>query len=340
MKYDRIIRYVLETPWAIRPQALAAIIEVLQTRVDGKVFSDEELADRIGAANAQRRAAKRAGNVAVLPIYGSIFPRANLFTDFSGGTSLERFQEAFRELDSSSDVASIVLDISSPGGSVELVPETAEMIRAATTPVTAIANAEAASAAYWLGAQADELVITPSGMAGSIGVWTAHEDWSRHDGNLGVDTTLIFAGQYKVEGNPFEPLGDEAKTAIQLVVDEYYDMFTAAVAAGRGVSGNVAKGEQFGQGRMLTAERAVKAGMADRVATFDTIVRELMEGRTPTGRSVATEDLPIPSAAEVRHAEDPEGATATEPAAPEQQLVAEAERLLRRPTVRDAFAPK
>ena len=328
MKYDRVVRYVLSTPWAMRPEALGALLDVLAYRARGGRFVDEEIAERVADTVSRRdaargRAASR-GSVAVLPLYGSIFPRANLFTEFSGGTSLDQWGSTFRRLDADPKVSHIVLDVASPGGSVELVPETADLVRNASTPTTAVANAEAASAAYWIAAQADELVVTPSGAVGSIGVWAAHEDWSRHVRNMGVETTLISAGRYKTEGNPWEPLSSEARDAIQADVDEFYRMFTEAVAVGRGVSQQVAAGERFGEGRMVLAADAVRRGMADRVATLADVVNELASG---AGKPQVVADDPTPTVEA-----SPSAEAKAEPAP---VMVPGAERLLRRRAVRE-----
>jgi ClpP class serine protease len=134
--------------------------------------------------------------------------------------------------------------------------------------MVAVANTMAASAGYWLACAPGELVVTPSGAVGSIGVWGAHEDISAAMEKEGVKVTLVSAGKYKVEGNPYEPLSDEAKAALQADVDNFYSMFVKAVAKNRGVSqDSVANG--YGQGRMVMASLAVKQGMADSVATLD-----------------------------------------------------------------------
>jgi ClpP class serine protease len=77
------------------------------------------------------------------------------------------------------------------------IPELAAEIRAARgkKPIVAVANYRAASAAYWLGSQADEFVASPSADVGSIGVFAAHEDVSGMQEKLGVKTTLISAKQ-------------------------------------------------------------------------------------------------------------------------------------------------
>jgi signal peptide peptidase SppA len=208
--------------------------------------------------------------VAVLPLQGTLVPRADIMTEYSGGTSLEKFKNFLRAALEDPNVAGIVLDIDSPGGSVYGTEEAAEEVYEARgqKPIVAFANPMAASAAYWIGSQADEIVVTPSGEVGSIGVLALHEDWSRAYDASGVTPTFISAGKFKTEGNELEPLGEEAKAALQSRVDDYYEAFVRAVARGRGMrASDVRSG--FGEGRLVGAEEAVKLGMADREGTID-----------------------------------------------------------------------
>jgi capsid assembly protease len=116
-----------------------------------------------------------------------------------------------------------------------------------------------------------------------------HEDISGLLEQQGVAVNLITAGKYKVEGNPFEPLNEEARSAIQGRVDEYYGMFTADVARNRGVSvGQVREG--FGEGRVVGAETAVSLGMADRVAKLDQVLSELSQRQQRQSRARAELD--------------------------------------------------
>lgn len=279
MNYERIVRYVLEMPWAIKPEALGVILDILEFRANGGKFSAEEIEARIGDSQRRNTVSQR-DQVAVIPLYGTIMPRARLMNDISGGRSVEDFADDLMAADRDPQVTSIVMDVASPGGSVEQVPETAEIIRSLSTPTVAVANTDAASAAYWLASQADELVVTHSGEVGSIGVWTAHQDVSAMQTKLGVQTTLVSAGKYKVEGHPFGPLEDDARAEMQRKVDHYYDMFVADVARGRGVSASDVR-NGFGQGRMLTAPDAVREGMADRIATLDQVIGERSDGAAP-----------------------------------------------------------
>jgi signal peptide peptidase SppA len=214
----------------------------------------------------------------VIPLTGVLTPRYSFLSYlFGGGGGLVDFRDAFREALNSPDVGAIVLDVDSPGGLIDLVPETAAEIRDArgTKPIVAVANTMAASGAYWIAAQADELVVTPSGSVGSIGVYMVHEDWSGFNEQQGIQPTYISAGKYKTEGNPDEPLSDEARADWQQEVDDLYAMFVADVAAGRGVTAEQVR-DGYGEGRTLLADRALAAGMVDRVDTIETVIGALL----------------------------------------------------------------
>ncbi len=293
-RYPHVMALVREQPWAILPAKLAAITDLLRFRAEGGRLTADEIGARIGAA-AERPNPARAGAVAVIPVYGTIVQRADMFTEMSGGTSTERLSGMFAEAMSDPSVGSIVLRIDSPGGGVYGVAELADPILKARgrKQIVAVADSMAASAAYWIASAADEIVVTPGGEVGSIGVFAAHEDISRFVDAEGVTVSLISAGKYKVEGNPFEPLSEEARTAMQNRVNDYYSLFVRAVAKGRGVSVDDVRGG-FGEGRVVGAQQAVTLGMADRVDTYDATVARLARGGTrPSGQRADSEDIDL-----------------------------------------------
>ena len=150
-----------------------------------------------------------------------------------------------------------------------------EIVKArAQKPVIAVANSLAASAAYWIGCSASEFYVTPGGEVGSIGVWQAHFDYSKALEEDGVKPTLISAGKFKVEGNPYVPLDEQAQGFMQSRVDDYYNAFVEAVALGRGVSINDVK-TGMGEGRVLGADAALAQNMVDGIATFDDVLAKM-----------------------------------------------------------------
>lgn len=80
----------------------------------------------------------------------------------------------------------------------------------------------------------------------------------------GSDITLISAGDFKLEGNPYQPLGKEAKSFMQSRVDDYYGAFTRSVARGRNTTVSAVR-DDMGKGRCCGANEALGAGMVDGV---------------------------------------------------------------------------
>jgi signal peptide peptidase SppA len=276
--YSHITQFVLNTPWAITSEKLLVIMDVLAYHAQGGHYTAEEIQERLGAV--QRPLARASGAVAVLPLYGVIAQRMGMMTESSGGVSTEQFARQFRAAVDDSQVGAIVIDVDSPGGTVSGVDELSAEIHAArgTKPIVAVANSLAASAAYWIATAADELVVTPTGEVGSIGVLAAHEDASGWYEQQGVKPTLISAGKYKTEGNPYEPLSEEGRAHLQERVDEYYDMFVKAVARNRGV-GVQAVRDGFGEGRVVGAKQAKALGMVDRIETLDQTLVRMQRGQ-------------------------------------------------------------
>ncbi len=294
MPYPRILAHVADMPLAVNPPKLEAVVRFLNEKGAGTVLSAGEIEARTG--DATRAADGDQGGqgeaVAVIPVRGLIAQRMNQVNDISapGGTSTEQLVATIREAADDPRINSIVLDIDSPGGGVPGIPEAAAAIRDATNRKTVVAqiNSLAASGAYWLAAQAGEVVITPSGEAGSIGVYTVHQDISRATEEAGITVSLIYAGEYKTEGNLWEPLSDEAREALQARVDYYYRMFTADVAQGRSAAlGRTVTAAEvqggWGRGRTLPAEWAVREGLADRIATLDETLERLAGPREARG---------------------------------------------------------
>jgi signal peptide peptidase SppA len=316
---------VYSQPWAIIPERLESICEVLQRRLEGLKLSKDEIATIKGrrfvngtlqllsadtlaplvpsntdtssnyvlgfggqpSAAATSNRAQTGNAIAVITIAGIIAQHAPLVDDISGpgGTSTERVGASFRSALANPDVRSIVLNIDSPGGSVNGVQALAEEIQAARgkKPIVAQVNSLAASAAYWIAAAADEIVISPGGQVGSIGVYATHADVSKAAEKSGLKVTFISAGKYKVEGNPYAALDNSAASAMQKMVDSYYADFVDGVANGRKVSRTkVMTG--FGEGRVVKDREAVREGMADRVAPLDTTLRRMsgQKGRAPS----------------------------------------------------------
>lgn len=307
---DRIIAAVTGTVWAILPEKLDAICAFLEHRLEHGAFTPEEVRAAIGETTEpaepqtfEVEAASPGGNsrgtsVVVMPLQGVIARRMNMMMDVSGGTSTEEFGRAFTAAANDPKVRAIVLDVDSPGGSVDGVQELADMIYAARengTEVIASVNGIAASAAYWIASAASRIVASPSARVGSIGTILVHTEYTEADAQAGVKRTVIRAGANKAVGNPHEKLTREAEDVLQDEVNEYNAMFVNGVARNRGIDADHVMAE-YGQGKVFVAARAAEIGMIDGVSTMDELLASL--GVRTGGARVRAEEPALRIAAE------------------------------------------
>jgi signal peptide peptidase SppA len=293
MKNQLLVAEFMATPWALMPERLSALATVISRWSQGVPASDAAMlqvqTDRVlRDTRRQTSAAISGGGIAVIPIYGVITQRGNMVDDVSGPgmVSTQIVTQMLRQAVADEAVSQILLDIDSPGGSVYGVSELGDAILSAHAqkPVVAIANSLAASAAYWIGSQAGEFYVTAGGEVGSIGVWQAHQDYSKAMDEAGVKTTLISAGKFKVEGNPYAPLDEEAQGFMQSRVEDYYAAFTKAVAKGRGVPITQVR-DGMGQGRVLGADAALAQNMVDGIASFDQVLSKMHKDAASSAKS-------------------------------------------------------
>lgn len=216
----------------------------------------------------------------------------------SYGWSYEFIQYQLAMAASDPQCLCVLLDIESPGGQAAGAFETAAAVRALgqQKPVTAVVNGMAASAAYAIASAASKIVMTPSGLAGSIGVVMLHADYSRMLDKAGITPTMIFAGARKVDTYPYHPLSDAAKASLQAEVDQLYDQFINTVAMGRkNLSAAAIRATEAG---VFIGDEAVKAGLADELGTFETALASMMPRSGGIGRGARmAEDRPDPNAA-------------------------------------------
>lgn len=278
--YSQIIKGMTGTLWVIQEDSLQMIVDIVNRRLAGEIPSDEEIRLRIEAADNGDREHERlqvGGGVGVLPVYGPLFPKANLMTELSGATSMEQLRADLDTLVADDSVKTIVLDVDSPGGTVDMTQETGEAILAARSvkPIYAVANNMAASGAHWLSSMATKFYSTPSGKVGSIGVLGLHEDRTQANANQGRKITIINAGEYKAAGHPDKKLSEKDRDYLQGFVDEAHEVFIDAVATGRGISAEKVKSE-WADGRVFSAKTAAEMGMIDEVKTLDVVLGELL----------------------------------------------------------------
>lgn len=156
----------------------------------------------------------------------------------------------------------------SPGGEVAGCFECAEKIYDARSDKASWAfSADSMySASYALGSAAKGISVTKSGGVGSIGVVTAHVEYSEALKDMGIKVTFIYAGAHKVDGNPYEKLSKETAERWQARIDKIYGVFASTVARNRGIE---EKAVRATEALTYDAEDGIAVGLADRVGALE-----------------------------------------------------------------------
>lgn len=300
-------------PWAIQPEWLRLIASLaLRKDEDVKVLAAElgreewrvpNLLDLRGGAalNRRGRSVVRDG-VAILPVFGPLFPRAGLLQEMSGATSLEMLGRDLVEALERDDVKAVILDVDSPGGVAFGPGEFARSIRdrANRKPVVAYAGGLCASAAYYIAAAADEIVVDPSAMLGSVGVVSTMGVQVQPDADGYQEFEIVSSNAANKRPDPRTE--DGVKT-IRAQLDQIEAVFIADVAAYRGMTPDQVV-ERFGRGGVAVGQVAVDAGMADRTGSFEALVAELAAGDSGAGQAARGGESKTGAAAAARHNEE------------------------------------
>jgi len=271
---------ILTSPWAIVPGKLFEIQEIYRTHLRGDKIDIKAIEAKAGAPlDNKTKAYQVVNDVAVIPIQGVIAKKMNLFLQISGGVSTQLVGRNIKEALADDSIKSILLDIDSPGGTVDGTQELADIVFAGRNkkPIVAYSDGMIASGAYWIGSAAHKMYISGDTIdIGSIGVVASHVDYSEYEKQIGVKTTEIYAGKYKRIDSYYKPLTKEGKQYIQDQVDYLYSIFVDQVAKQRGVSSEIVL-KNMADGKIFIGQQASTAGVVDGVSTLARLVNTVLQ---------------------------------------------------------------
>lgn len=283
MTTPRVLSAFTAEPWAIIPgelQKIAAIIGRHQLPADAAQEAPAYLKrdyELMAGPGAQRLAGTYrtfiVDGVAIMPITGPIFPRANMMTEFSGATSVSVLSDDYRRALASDEVGAILFLVDSPGGAVSGIQAFADLVAAGAKKkqTAAFVAGTAASAAYWIASAAGEISIDRTGIVGSIGVVAAVPVQVAPDGN--GELWLEIVSTNAPNKRP-DPMSEEGLAEIVSTLDALEKLFLGDVAKGRNTTAAKVKAE-FGAGGVKVGADAVAAGMADKVQSYDATLTAL-----------------------------------------------------------------
>lgn len=281
---SRVQDFIAAEPWGITESALQMILEI----ADDHSRDLEAIERQLGHPLEHTQTVRMQGDIAVIPVSGPLFRYANLFTRISGATSYEVLANEFGAALADPKVRGIILEIDSPGGTVNGNQELAQLIYGARSekPVGSYISGLGASAAYWIASSASFVWIAETGMAGSIGTVLSTTDTSAQDAKRGVQTIEFVSSQSpKKRLDPFseDPAKrDVAKSELQKLVDSIAQVFVEKVARNMAVDVQTVLSD-FGQGGVLVGQEAVNAGMAHATGTLEQMITHMQGQRRGGG---------------------------------------------------------
>ncbi|MGV8002826.1 S49 family peptidase [Photorhabdus temperata subsp. temperata] len=277
MNLPHLAQRLFNTPLALHPRKAEVVMAALTDRFGITRINAMSDWDDDGSFS---RTKNDAGydvveGIAVIPIQGTLVQKLGSLRPYSGMTGYDGIRQSFLTALYDPEVNGICLDIDSPGGEVAGCFDLVDEIYSArgTKPIHAILSENAYSAAYALASAADKIHVPRTGGVGSIGVIVIHCDWSQRIKEDGLQVTIITYGDRKAESNPYVPLTEQARGAIQDDVDVMGKLFVSTVARNRGISEKTIRDTQAA---CFLAVEGVGLGLADEVITPDAAFRKLL----------------------------------------------------------------
>ena len=273
-----IMDRIISTPWAILRSSLDEIMAVLQSKNNGLVLEMAEKNKQSSGDETQDINYAVKDGIAEITIDGTLSKRMGLIQALSGGTSYASIQNQIKKAEDDPDVGALFYNISSPGGNVEGMFATADIVFNAKKPSLAFADGLMASAAYIIGSGANCVVASDrSAEIGSLGIIAVHMDESKKYEKEGIKPTVFSAGQYKKVGNKFEPLSETDKRYMQKTLDYMFTLMTDTISVHRNMDIKQMIEHEVVGGDMFIGEQAVNAGLADEILAKNQALERLKE---------------------------------------------------------------
>lgn len=227
------------------------------------------------------------GSVAVVEINGPVVQGKAGFMRLFGVLGYDDIGAAAVEAATHADTAKMLYHINSPGGDVAGIMDMGTLLAQLShlKPSAVYTTELMASAGYWMAtAIKGHISAGPTAIVGSIGVLRVHTEYSKANEQRGVTTTVLRAGEYKAEMNSVEPLTEGAKERAEAMMAEVHGLFRAQVAKGR-PNLDKEKLAEVTKGQVFLGQSAVKAGLVDKVQSFELALKLLDKQKHPSNTS-------------------------------------------------------
>jgi signal peptide peptidase SppA len=216
------------------------------------------------------------GPVQVIALNGPLMEN-----DYCGAPGMSTMQQALRAANADESIRSIVLFNDSPGGTVSGTHNLAREVKKSKKPVVSFVNKMMASADYWIGSSAKEVIADDesggfNSTIGSIGVVATFIDRSAADEKQGMKVHRIYATKSTRKGKFAEEVQSGDYSRIQAELDAVNEIFHASILENRGEKLKLKK-ENVLEGDVYNAKDALKFGLVDKLGSFEYAVKRSLQ---------------------------------------------------------------
>ncbi|MCP2119940.1 UNVERIFIED_ORG: signal peptide peptidase SppA [Pantoea agglomerans] len=268
---------------------------------------DEEMGPR------PARSYQVTNGIAVLAVSGTLVSKTRSLQPYSGMTGYNGIIARLQQAISDPGVDGILLDMDTPGGMVSGAFDCADIIARMRDikPVWALANDMNCSAGQLIASAASRRLVTQTARTGSIGVMMAHSNYGAALKTNGVEVTLIYSGDHKVDGNPYEKLPKDVRADFQTRIDATRQMFAEKVSAYTGMSVQAVLDTEAA---VFSGQESVDNGLADELVNNTDALGVMLEALDRRKKTTTGGTMPSPSASAATNQ------TATQTSAPTEQV--------------------
>jgi protease-4 len=187
---------------------------------------------------------------------------------------LARVREELQKAEKDDRVRALIVRINSPGGTITasdvLYHELLAFKERRKVPVIAAIMDVGASGGYYAALAADTIVANPTTVTGSIGVVMVTVNALGLLEKIGVAPLAIKSGPMKDAGSPFRSLTEPERAVFQTIIDEMYGRFVGLIVKARKLPEDRVRA--VADGRVYTAEQALRLGLVDRIGYLEDVV--------------------------------------------------------------------
>ena len=206
--------------------------------------------------------------VGVVEVRGMLTNVNSWYNQYIGMVAYDEIRKAtIQAVDSG--VGAMLYLYASPGGRVAGMHGCAELISSLTIPTMTFAEEYMASAALFLGIQADQVFAGDFSEVGSVGVIQTSMDYSEQMKKNGISAKRYRSGDLKQAGNPMFKLSAKEDKYLAEQVMLYAEKFYNIVSAARGIPRPMLDSLDITSGRTFIGEQAKTVGLVDGILTFD-----------------------------------------------------------------------